>query len=1081
MEIEDYSLIANTGIQLFSFPITIDKQWREKIWFHEWFDDTMGENGKWCLEVLKEIMFKDDDSKYYYRLTDLNDLGYLKPTISFENGDFTHDDLWGDGIEPLMVDDEMDENTEGVIFKMTFNDTCCNLDRLFNQWLPMPYLKRKNETNFDLNPLNWVRFKIVPLPTSEKSNAPSGKINCVAIMAVDSRAGNFCDQYREYPAFENQADMSLEFELCGDRITLMDYCSGINGQNYVDKYLFKLVHPDCDGGPEEYKPRRGEYHMSYIASYIYLVNYLTDLANKQLAPQKITLYRGIEQGVTPRFVDMVVDVGNSRTTALLIEELEDGEIHNNNIFTRVRKLQLTDMSTIVDTTDPELKVIRYGEPFDMRLAFRRAKFGDFGIGDSRQFVYPSLVRLGHEANKLIHLTHIGDNDTRETLSTYSSPKRYLWDDKLNAEEWRFLLLEGEPESESTLQINGISEMLSETGKVNAVTKRKGEEIVAGTSFKYSRQSLMTFSFLEMLVQADAQINRHDYRRDRGDLAMPRQIKRLVVTCPTTMTKVEREALVGCAKDAIKLWENFKFSALDDPYDDAPSSHRPTTVKVIPSMKRTNIGDDEVPWYYDEATCAQMVYMYGEIGYKYRKGYQEFFDLYGKRIDDDKQNSLTVASLDIGAGTSDLMINKYSYAESSGINEPASIEPDPKFFDSYYEAGDDILKELIKQVMYMREDSGLYTKMKELNGASFEQFKQCAKDTVGDYNEQTYYDRIMRRDFNLQYSVPLMYYYLELLVKGSGDRIVSFGDVFAKNRPSEAVCAYFKRHFKFDLETVTWNFKYQTVYDIIANKIEPLMKTIATIIYAMGSDIAILSGRPASLPPVRDLLLKYYCVSPDRLILLNNYYVGDWYPYGKNRGIVADAKPIVAVGAAIADNSYGKGNLPDFFVKPDKLAKNLKSTVNFISENPDKEGKSPGRADYLISPSIDMGEIVVGGLPVNLYARQLDLKNYPSRIMFVIEYNYEYFRDRVINTKNVTTDGDINKAVKEEIAKQKEKLPYRIAIKREAPEDLESIVIESITSVKSNDQEDLPVNMLKLHVQTLEARERHWLDTGIIDL
>ena len=870
MEIEDYSLIANTGIQLFSFPITIDKQWREKIWFHEWFDDTMGENGKWCLEVLKEIMFKDDDSKYYYRLTDLNDLGYLKPTISFENGDFTHDDLWGDGIEPLMVDDEMDENTEGVIFKMTFNDTCCNLDRLFNQWLPMPYLKRKNETNFDLNPLNWVRFKIVPLPTSEKSNAPSGKINCVAIMAVDSRAGNFCDQYREYPAFENQADMSLEFELCGDRITLMDYCSGINGQNYVDKYLFKLVHPDCDGGPEEYKPRRGEYHMSYIASYIYLVNYLTELANKRLAPQKITLYRGIEQGVTPRFVDMVVDVGNSRTTALLIEELEDGEIHNNNIFTRVRKLQLTDMSTIVDTTDPELKVIRYGEPFDMRLAFRRAKFGDFGIGDSRQFVYPSLVRLGHEANKLIHLTHIGDNDTRETLSTYSSPKRYLWDDKLNAEEWRFLLLEGEPESESTLQINGISEMLSETGKVNAVTKRKGEEIVAGTSFKYSRQSLMTFSFLEMLVQADAQINRHDYRRDRGDLAMPRQIKRLVVTCPTTMTKVEREALVGCAKDAIKLWENFKFSALDDPYDDAPSSHRPTTVKVIPSMKRTNIGDDEVPWYYDEATCAQMVYMYGEIGYKYRKGYQEFFDLYGKRIDDDKQNSLTVASLDIGAGTSDLMINKYSYAESSGINEPASIEPDPKFFDSYYEAGDDILKELIKQVMYMREDSGLYTKMKELNGASFEQFKQCAKDTVGDYNEQTYYDRIMRRDFNLQYSVPLMYYYLELLVKGSGDRIVSFGDVFAKNRPSEAVCAYFKRHFKFDLETVTWNFKYQTVYDIIANKIEPLMKTIATIIYAMGSDIAILSGRPASLPPVRDLLLKYYCVSPDRLILLVDF-------------------------------------------------------------------------------------------------------------------------------------------------------------------------------------------------------------------
>lgn len=63
---------------------------------------------------------------------------------------------------------------------------------------------------------------------------------------------------------------------------------------------------------------------------------------------------------------------------------------------------------------------------------------------------------------------------------------------------------------------------------------------------------MTFAFLEMLVQAQVQINNNQYRIDRGDMTLPRRIRRMVVTCPTAMSKLEREALVKCANDAVKL-------------------------------------------------------------------------------------------------------------------------------------------------------------------------------------------------------------------------------------------------------------------------------------------------------------------------------------------------------------------------------------------------------------------------------------------------------------------------------------------------------------------------------------------------
>ena len=79
-------------------------------------------------------------------------------------------------------------------------------------------------------------------------------------------------------------------------------------------------------------------------------------------------------------------------------------------------------------------------------------------------------------------------------------------------------------------------------------------------------------------------------------------------------------------------------------------------------------------------------------------------------DGDSQPSITVGSIDIGAGTSDLMISKYTYIKG----DVTTITPDPKFYDSYYFAGDDMLYALIKNIMLLDENSAFRTELKRLN-------------------------------------------------------------------------------------------------------------------------------------------------------------------------------------------------------------------------------------------------------------------------------------------------------------------------------------------------------------------------------
>ena len=1022
---QEHTLIANSGIQIITFPLGINTQEKFKLWYHEWYDT---ENGVWRLDPVYEL--RTDDECYYYNKQKLHKGGYL----SDPNIEIDVNDLKNDGILPLRIEDENCPGVKGDIFSMTFADRDNKLSMFENVWIPVPYFFKRTPKRFKFGPLNWARVKLVP------KGEEKGQKNYDVLLAFDTRARCESDEYDECPVFPDVFRGDMDFELCSNEFYLMDFCSPGNNWSYIDEYLLHLVHP----GIARVSQIKGANvrRMAYIASYAFLINYL---AQKEAFP-KIKLYKDTD--VEIKDVDMVVDIGNSRTTALLIED--------NTNFNQVRQLELTDYTNLVKEAGESPVINKHDEPFDMRLAFRKVDFGDFGIKDSKQFVYPSLIRLGQEANTLIHLA-TNSADEVESLSTYSSPKRYLWDWRPNKEEWKYLVLNGEKD-DHILNLRGITNQLKSDGKLDLT----GE---SGSSFHYSRRSLMTFSFLEMLIQAKTQINGEEHRSNKtgfGKPSMPRRIRRIIVTCPTAMSKVEREALIHCAKDAVILLENFEYK---NPSDNPKPGK---SVEVIPAVR--SMKDDDSSWYYDEATCSQLVYMYGEVGHKYKGCCQEFFNLYGKVDDGDVQPSITVGSLDIGAGTSDLMINKYTYIKG----DVTTITPDPKFYDSYYFAGDDMLHALIKNIMLLDENSAFRTELKSL---STRDYRQKIKNFFGeDYNGQSIADRVLRKDFNIQYSVPLMCHFLELLKQNSKDCVVKYSDVFADCPPNDLVIEEFKRKMNIDITTLSWRFNKETVSEIVRKEFEPLLKKVATIVYSFACDVVLLSGRPASLPAIRDIFLKYYSVSPNRLIVLNDYYVGDWYPFGENTGYIKNAKTVVAMGGVLGHYASELSNLNKFIINLDLLKQNLKSTVNFIEAS--REGQP---IEYFITPDQNRGDITVSGIPETLNVRQIGMDSYPCRALYSIDFNRHKMADKIrkkviLSDEGCPTDAKVMGLVNEAIDTLKKRMPFKITIERDA-EDKENLTISSITDRDGNDVMD---GNLEIHIQSLGVDEQYWLDSGAFD-
>ncbi len=1030
------NLIANTGIQLFSIPLEIDFNNNFRMYFHEWLDT---EDQQKKLEIAH--FFSEEE--IWIRKHILSSLGYT--TL---NSNYKVTESW----ETISNDDEFDSNCIIPIDTEDPKDSGCfdiSLSRINeadwtkfeNTWIPMPFFQLKGRKS-DFGPTNWCRFKLITL--GQKGNVKKYNL----LLAFDTRAvfkeeGFEEEDLQETPIFTNPADSSKDYAMCNTEEGLIGYVSEEKYCGWVDKYILRHFHDIEDINEGKLSMPK----MKYLAQYIFLLRYIQQFGNLPT----ITLYSN--QNTVYGNVDLVVDIGNSRTCAVLFD---------NSDFTRLSPLVLQDFTTPVLNGS----LNKHADSFDMRLAFREVDFGGkFGLINSRQFVFPSMIRLGKEANKLIHKA-TNMNKGAEKTSTFSSPKRFLWDERPQKIEWEFVQLQGE--TAKPIYIEGISEQLNEDGTL-------GDGSIKN---RYSRRALMTFAFLEILAQAKMQVNSYEQRNYWGNESKPRKIGRIIVTCPTGMSQKEQIALRKCAEDAAIMLDRFFENTYKKVMDETEIRNR---IQVIPSSKKLSAKEERVEWIYDEATAAQFVFLYAEIKERYQKNVKDYFDFYGKVRSDLKdydKKSLTVGSVDIGAGTTDVMIAAYKYKDDSG---QCTISPVPLFWESFYFAGDDLMKRLVQLLIIEGRNSPIEQKLKQL-GKNPVDIANILEPFFGGNTGVSFRNRRLKSDFNLQVSVPIVLCFLELLKENKEDSILTYSEIFETNPPTQAVLTHFKDNFGFELSDIQWTYKKKIIADIVEKTFDSLIGKISALLSYYDCDIVLLSGRPTSLKPISDLFLKYYAISPNRLKSMNDYRVGRWYPHDKRypfingNGKFINPKSIVTTGAMIGYIAQN-GTLNGFGLDLSELKKKLLPTTYFFGKLNDDSLKY---LNTIISPDHNQVTVDVSALPYRLGVRQIDVSAYPSRPFYTFDFNDHNIEDRVLG-RFEESEPPAN-LVYQEIEKEKNKMlkgfPLKVKISRDINVDIEKLTLDE---VRDKDGNSLPKNFFIMQIQSMSEIENFWLDSGIFSL
>ena len=1021
---EDVSFIANSGIQFLVRKVRINLcNNDDRLLFHEWFDEDL-------VQFNLELAYYLRQNKKIVRLHDLEECDFVDPvTSALKVGE---NEILSNPNVRVIHSGEVSQCTEA--FYMTPSDERnSKIEGLLNQWLPMPCFELDTMGELKLGPYNWCRCKVIAGKRTEEY------LDTMVLLAFDTHAlyRDMSDRlkvsdYSECPVFESSTDMTKEFCFCNQPSKTLDFCSGKN--TWIRTVLMHIVHGVDDLESIMINEMRREKRYAFLASYIWLIDYLSKKGNLP----KIQLVR--DRGVENVPVEMIIDIGNSRTAAILYE----GD------FSKVNPLALQNF-TMPIKDDGELN--RTDESFDMRVAFQKVDFGENMIG-SMQFVWPSMVRLGTEAQQLTYKTvDLAEGD--EIYSTYSSPKRYLWDSKAKKEEWRCVRTDANGKNEVPT-IEGISNFFSDNGELDL------DE--CGYGYHYSRRTLMTLAFMEILAQTNVQINSYDYRSFKEKKNKPRYLDKVIITCPTGMSKKEQRALHNCLKDALYVLEKF--------YRNNDETYVASQVKIVPDLDKESA--DNPVWMYDEATCSQFVYLFGLMKETYQTCSKEFFELYGHRIkkkDGRECDGLVVGSLDIGAGTSDIMICQYDYNE----NNPSQLKPVPLFWDSFDMAGDDMLKELISNVLIQGKD-GILEKILLQSGESISSISSKFFSFFGpNQTDHSFMDKSLRRDFNLQVLVPLMYEFLRLMENGEGERDVTFADVFSKVPPSQPVLDKFKKVFGMELSSIVWKYDKSVVSNHIARSMDSFLETMACIMYSYGCDIILLSGRPTSLEPIKETFLKYSQIEPDRLIRLNSYGVGDWYPFkDKSKRCINNSKSIVPVGAMIGYLA-STGGFKDFSVDISELAARLTPTTDYFVVNDSK------KHECFLKPGSHSGQIIVTGFPVYIGSKQYDLAIYPVRPFYVLEKNIDGVKEELKrkHKDKKLTEKDLQYLVKDYFDDKLRNAPLTFTIERvDNSENKEEL---HIISVVDDNKVDLLTSDFLLSIQSLNDPDCYWLDSGVFDI
>ncbi|MCR4553779.1 MAG: virulence factor SrfB, partial [Succinivibrionaceae bacterium] len=633
-------------------------------------------------------------------------------------------------------------------------------------------------------------------------------------------------------------------------------------------------------------------------------------------------------------VHLILDIGNSRTCGVLVE----GNNPLNKSFLCLRNL-----------TNP---LYVYDEPFSSCVEFAKTSFVDLpivgSVFDSSSFAWTSMVRTGFEAESLT----FGKNGN-EGNTGLSSPKRYLWDEEIATTEWRlnnslekYKYLHASSDNLATIApiISYVNDKFEATfGKVLSKDTPDYQKMSA-FSPKGSRCSMMTMLIIEILSHAISQINSYASRKIKEKADEYRYLDSIILTVPPAMPKQEIKIYNECVHQAIGiLWKALKWDPSKDDHNSLKEflNKKSSKEEIVKETMWPCFPEIKVDW--DEAMCGQICYLYNEIAHNYKGNVKNFFNAISSRNWCRKNDKcITLATIDIGGGTTDLVINRY---EPENISDKSFI-PVQMFKESFKIAGDDIVLQIIR--MYVIPAIIDYAVKL---GANKSDVTLLLKEKLGGSSSDKVLDRSLKRLFTRQILNPIALDYLsryedyDPISSSYENETAVFEDLIEKRKEKYgsidyAVFEYIEHDLNklignevFHVKDVPLEFKLNELHNNFATGrkfdiCEKVFSYISEVLNSYICDVVIITGRPSRLPGVEACFKNYLNLPKDRIVSFNKYHFDNWYPYIKGNGYVDDPKTSAVVGATLC-NLVIRGALNNFYLKVGNLK--IKSNIKYLGQ------------------------------------------------------------------------------------------------------------------------------------------------------
>ena len=951
-----------------------------------------------------------------------------------------------DQLLDLVTGAEVDlDSRYGNLERQTYtisNDKC--LEPYFDKWVPIPIFRlagmpSANQQRFRVGPTDWVRCRL-SRPQPGTTSSSTHQLSLAFDTYVEDGDPYNSNSYSGL-TYEDVRDGG-EFSLASDHIALMNFISMPWVKDWlldVDDQMRKLR----AGGRRLQAP---DFQTEYLARYVSFIELLKNVGEipvfKLVDPAR---YKPIE-------VDLVLDVGNSRSIGMLIEKPNGEDLSLTNGST----LEIRDLSTSQPVT--------YRNTFSSYVSYSKAMFGDehgYSRGSARvrpSFSWPTVVRVGTEAQRIASNSKVDQGQ-----SAMSSPKRYLWDLKPRpiGDEWRFCGAGEANTSEGTPVNSGsfVANINDQGMPIHQIGRKFDSALLtsspAGTKYpvtqpRFSRSSNMMFLISEILAHALVQINSPKHREERGNVETPRKLSKIIITVPPAMSISERKLFVFWAGAAVDvLWGSMgwnEHALVNNEY-----------------RQKAKVSID-----LDEASATQVVFVYNEIAKKFNGKADLYFNSYGKlRANVSKQKSLRIASIDIGGGTTDMVVTTY-INESHSVNNV--IVPTQDFRESFHVAGDDLLKAVIEkhvlpEFFRILDEDGLQSSRIEIQ-------RRLNRNALGLSQK----DRNTRARFTQQILHAIGLDILRMARKISVEDLegtiieLPLSDVLAKTDATNDVLSFIDIHYPSGVSKSFWDrslrIDFGSVGITLLSVISKYLDDLAEIVHKLDCDFLILSGWPSSLPVLRSVFQKNPPVSPARLISMSEYKIENWYPFVTPDGRIDDPKTTGVVGAMLV--AISEGNLLNFHFRTDDLKP--ASTIRYIG--PMENNKQIMNSDLFFG-GIDLTKNTDEQL---LHSFNFETPTYIGFRQFRAErwkttpYYFLKFSDQAAVARSLTHGR-----------------PYQVELSftREMHEDendpSEREGVLRIEEIRAADGTSISRHDLELQLRTLWETEGHWLDTGLFDV